>query len=125
MFDLAPPTQPRSFKSLKETISSITLSWIEPDSDGGAPVTGYVLRVNHENDEGDLVHLDGDVLHYTVTKLKAGMQYHFTLHAENDKGQSEEFAEISASTKSKASELVLHVNVLYFFFYFLVFRKVC
>lgn len=93
-------------------MSSIQLEWTEPDSDGGAPVTAYVIHIQGPNDTQlkQLAKVDGDLYTYTVTNLNSDTQYDFQVYSENEIGLSEEARKLSkpAKTKPKASECKQH-----------------
>jgi hypothetical protein len=70
--------------------TAITLAWDSPDSDGGTPITGYVI------DKADAKRLnytvsgrtDAATLSYRASKLHEGGDYMFQLCAENEVGLS-------------------------------------
>jgi hypothetical protein len=90
-FSVAPPSLPQNLQVTKETMSSISLEWSEPLSDGGTPVTAYIVEIQSEKQEGfsKLALLDGDVHKYTSSKLDSDTAYVFRITAENQAGLSE------------------------------------
>lgn len=97
------PSAPQSLHVVKETISSITLEWAEPLSDGGAPITGYLISMKgpDDNDFKCIAKIDGDVLSHTVTKLTPDSTYDFEVACENEVGISKDVARLSPSAKTK------------------------
>ena len=99
---------PQSVEVIKFTTSSITIAWKEPENDGGAPVTSYLIDIKEENasEFKNLRKLDGDVYSYTCLKLKPDTAYDFQVFAENSAGISKPPATLtgSARTKAKSSE---------------------
>ena len=54
--DATPPTAPRSLKVEVVDEQSIKVSWKAPKSDGGAPLTGYILEMRgHTNKDSMLL----------------------------------------------------------------------
>ena len=104
----APPSPPQSLCVAKETSSTVTLVWEEPEYDGGAPVSAFSIDIKGLDDAEfrNLCRLDGDLFTYTATNLNSGTEYYFQVRAENEAGTSEDAAELKqpASTKAKASE---------------------
>ena len=77
----------------------VSLSWLTPDSDGGAPIAGYeVFEGTSPGGEGtapvDAVPVVGT--NYTVTGLTDGSTYYFTVVAENAVGLGSASNEASA-----------------------------
>lgn len=66
------------------------LKWTKPDSDGGAPITGYVIEFKEKFakdwEPGKEV---GDCLGATIDGLKEGCQYEFRVRAINKAGPGE------------------------------------
>ena len=106
---LAPPCPPKSLQVSKETTSTISLEWLPPESDGGAPINCYLLDMKgpHDSNFSHLCQVDGDILKYTVTKLESGSQYDFQVKAENEAGTSKVGAQLKtpALTRTKSSEI--------------------
>ncbi len=65
---------------------SIVISWDAPDTDGGAPVTGYrILNLA----TAQAVTVDADVRSHTVTALTNGVEYSFQISAINVSGNGQ------------------------------------
>src|SRR5262249_33214956 len=64
---------------------SVRLSWVPPTSNGGSPVTGYVVTVLPG---GQSVQFSGSATSGTVTGLTNGSSYTFTVAAVNEVGES-------------------------------------
>lgn len=77
-----PPTAPRQVAAVAGVLSA-TVSWAEPQSDGGAPVTGYVVSATPGNVQ---VHVQGRTLSAVVGGLLPGSAYTFTVVALNAAG---------------------------------------
>ncbi|CAK9301085.1 unnamed protein product [Gordionus sp. m RMFG-2023] len=67
------------------------LKWKAPASDGGAPITGYVVESRYKNqkDWKKMKDLKPDKLETTIDKLKEGDEMEFRITAVNDAGPSE------------------------------------
>lgn len=67
------------------------LTWTKPESDGGAPITGYIIeykeKFGKEWVEGKKI--EGDVTKGTIDGLKEGQQYEFRIRAVNKGGPGE------------------------------------
>lgn len=73
------------------TRDSATIQWQPPTSNGGSPLTGYVVE---RREEGRLSWMycgrtDADVTILTCPSLTENTQYHFRVYAENRYGRSE------------------------------------
>lgn len=86
---LAPPGPPGIPHSVETNTDSITLSWTKPRSDGGSPITGYVLEKRKIGDDkwtrATNVTIPG--LTYRVTGLQENCEYEFRVAACNAAGQ--------------------------------------
>lgn len=64
------------------------LKWSKPESDGGAPITGYIIeykeKFGKEWEKGK--EIEGDVTAATIDGLKEGTQYEFRIRAVNKAG---------------------------------------
>lgn len=67
------------------------LKWTPPDSDGGAPITGYVVEYKDKfgKDWVKGIEVPGDQLEATVPGLKENNQYEFRVRAINKAGPGE------------------------------------
>lgn len=85
-------------------MSSVTLEWTEPESDGGAPVTQYTIDMKSGKSAQfqPCAKVDGDVLSYTCTKLKSNTKYDFQIRAENEIGPSAKVKSLDEPVKTKA-----------------------
>lgn len=45
------PSKPRDFEVLSSTFSSMLLSWKEPEDDGGAPISNYIIEKKDIQDD--------------------------------------------------------------------------
>ena len=81
------------------TAESATIMWTAPDSDGGAPITNYVVEMRIVGDRGWTVVTKDTVTDttYTVTGL-TDKEYEFRVTAENKAGPG------SPSVPSKAAK---------------------
>jgi titin len=70
---------------------SMTLTWQPPASDGGAPITGYIVEIRDTSVQGSWTRVDRvrpHVFHFTVSHLIQGHNYVFRVIAENAMGRS-------------------------------------
>lgn len=87
-----PPARPQApIKTLQITRDSATIQWQPPSSDGGAPLTGYVVE---RREDGRLTWMycgrtDADVTILTCPALTENSPYLFRVYAENKYGRSE------------------------------------
>jgi hypothetical protein len=92
--------------SAKAGNASATLTWTAPSSDGGAAITGYVIKPSR----GPAVRV-GDVTSDTLTGLTNGTAYRFTVAAVNSVGTGPSSAVSNSVTPTKAtSETVLKLS---------------
>ncbi|KAH9498302.1 hypothetical protein Btru_006487 [Bulinus truncatus] len=86
-----PPTAPQGpLETSDFTISSVTLSWQPPKSDGGQPLTAYIIeRKDVKRTSWTLVEkVAPNLTSYTVQNLSTGLDYYFRVMAENSEGVS-------------------------------------
>jgi predicted phage tail protein len=79
--------------------AQVTLSWAPPASDGGSPVSGYIVFQGTSPGGETDAPVNGSLItgtSYTVTGLTNGSTYYFTVVAINAVGQSPPSAEASA-----------------------------
>jgi len=67
-------------------MTSVTLKWLAPDSDGSTPITDYKIYMD-EGDGAGFVTIgttgSGSILQYTKTGLSPGEDYFFLVVAKN------------------------------------------
>ncbi|GIY50159.1 twitchin [Caerostris extrusa] len=84
-----PPGAPGIPHSVETSTDSITLSWTKPRTDGGSPVTGYVLEKRKIGDSkwsrATNVNIPG--LTHRVAGLQENCEYEFRVAACNEAGQ--------------------------------------
>ncbi len=78
------PSPPRSVRATAGYGSAV-VSWTPPTSDGGAPVSSYIV---HAYPGIHQVIVSGTSTHATVTGLSPSMRYYFRVWAHNVKGNS-------------------------------------
>ena len=86
---IGPPTAPRNVSGHAGD-ETVTLRWLKPFSDGGSPVTGYVVagRIGSVNSFTVMESVDESTTSVTLENLRNGVQYQFIVFAINDQGQS-------------------------------------
>jgi len=71
--------------------NSMTVSWQPPHSDGGAPITGYIIEKCSDADGGSWSRVERvrpHIYSYTLTNLSPHQRYRFRVIAENSVGRS-------------------------------------
>jgi len=103
------PDAPENLTVKKCTESSVTLTWDVPPSDGGAPITRYVVERREPSKRAWMAagHAPADRLELTVDGLVEGQAYSFRVAAENSCGVGE-YAEMQkpVSPRSQFGKLV-------------------
>ncbi|XDV30081.1 hypothetical protein PO909_033074, partial [Leuciscus waleckii] len=96
-----PPNAPRWLEVVNITKINCDLKWTEPDSDGGSPITNYVVEKRDVRRRAwQAVDTTVKDTKYTVTPLNEGSLYVFRVAAENAVGVSE-FSELEDSVLAK------------------------
>lgn len=80
-----PPTTPRDLGIAESGRTYLDLRWAEPRSDGGAPITGYLLQWGH----GERLAVEADARAARIDGLAAGTEYRIAVLARNAMGDSE------------------------------------
>ncbi|RUS90387.1 hypothetical protein EGW08_001882, partial [Elysia chlorotica] len=86
-----PPTVPIGpIKTSKITRDSVTLQWQRPTSDGGSPITGYLVERREGSKRAWMYcgRTDADTMTLTCTALYENNEYYFRVYAENKYGRS-------------------------------------
>lgn len=83
------PSAPRNVRVTAVSPNSVTLTWDEPEQDGGSPITGYIVEKAESSRRSYINAGTCDTLTFTVEKLYEGTEYLFRVSAENAIGTSE------------------------------------
>lgn len=85
------PSKPNNVEVVDWDKDHADLKWTPPDSDGGAPITGYVIEFKEKfgKDWSKGIEVAGDQLSGTVPGLKENSQYEFRVRAINKAGPGE------------------------------------
>lgn len=85
----SPPRAPIDVSGMNDT--SFTLSWEEPETDGGSKIIEYIVEIKefHETDYRLLGSTNGNVPHILVTNVIKNKAYTFRIYAKNEVGISE------------------------------------
>ncbi len=99
-----PPSTPRNLRVVDLDRDRVTLAWEEPETDGGAKVTQYLIDMRSELDVEYITvgKVTGDVMSYTATNLIEGTDYNFRVRARNPAGLSQQGAELAKPVTAKA-----------------------
>lgn len=83
------PTAPRNVKATAGDKSAL-ISWSKPSSNGGAPITGYLIKTMKGTTNAFVkqVHVDAKTFSHTVVKLTNDADYYFLVYAQNKAGNS-------------------------------------
>ena len=84
------PDAPKKLTATDVTSSSMTLTWQPPESDGGSPITGYVLEKKSPN-SGRWIRVSKSPIKdttFTLEDLPEGEELEFRVMAENTAGLS-------------------------------------
>uniref|UniRef100_A0A8C0EK92 Titin n=1 Tax=Bubo bubo TaxID=30461 RepID=A0A8C0EK92_BUBBB len=85
-----PPGPPTGLKPTEVTKDSVTLTWNEPDEDGGSPITGYwVERYDPEQDKWIKLAEGVPTTEHFLKGLMEKQEYSFRVRAVNKAGESE------------------------------------
>lgn len=111
------PEKPFEAKDIQKT--ELTLTWKPSTSDGGSPITGYIVE-KRESWKSSWIEVDktrADVCELKVKRLKEGQEYFFRVCAVNKIGQSD-FLELGTSITPKSPfskySLLLHQSITKF-----------
>jgi hypothetical protein len=97
------PTAPRSPAAAPTNVSGqIRVTWVVPSSNGGAPITDYVIQRSLNGSTNWVSLSDGvsTATAYTVTGLVDGSRYYFRVFARNAAGYSPASTVVSATPRT-------------------------
>lgn len=85
------PSVPKQFRATDSQLGSVALQWTTPNSDGGSPLTGFVIyyKPTGTGSWSTTSLIPTSTLYYQVSGLSTNTQYSFKITAANVKGQSE------------------------------------
>lgn len=89
---MLPPSAPEGPLEIKaKTMSSITIAWSPPKSDGGSQIIDYVIAIkeNQRTTWLEAAQVDADKTSCAITDLVSGSEYHVRIMARNAVGKSE------------------------------------
>ncbi|VVC94321.1 unnamed protein product, partial [Leptidea sinapis] len=103
---LAPPSRPQSFIIREITSRSVTLQWAAPESDGGSPITNYIIEYKTVKGKTwtKVKTVSGSIYEYCLENLKEKDELVFRISAENAIG-------ISLPTQSQSIRLEKYATV--------------
>ena len=97
------PEAPRNLRVKEYWTDHISVTWDVPDSDGGSPITGYIIE-KRDAMRATWVKAGSvapDVTSFTANNLFEGGEYLFRVFAENKVGPSVKAAELATPCKAK------------------------
>jgi hypothetical protein len=85
------PGKPGNVEVVDWDVDHADLKWTKPDSDGGAPITGYIIEYKEKfgKDWVKGKEIQGDITQGRIDGLKEGSQYEFRIRAVNKAGPGE------------------------------------
>jgi titin len=97
------PSAPRNLRVKDYWTDFITIMWDSPHSDGGSPVTGYVIEKRDVSRPTWVKAgtVDAESTQFKATNLFEGVEYLFRVYAVNKIGPSREPGELDRPCKAK------------------------
>ena len=118
-----PPSAPLGpLETSDLTDTTVTLTWKPPKSDGGQPLTGYIIecRDAKRSTWTKVDKVEPNITSYVVQNLTTGTDYYFRVFAENVEGISPPLEGTSTVRPFKpASEFIFHNSMNLFHCHFL------
>ena len=98
------PGKPGAVTGDKKSHNSVTVSWAEPQNNGGAEITGYVLKYRPDGTDYDYTKTFPEN-HGLVDGLSSGTTYKFKVAAQNSAGVGifSDSAEISTTGENETT----------------------
>lgn len=121
------PSKPRGpLEVTNVTLNSADLQWKPSESDGGTPITSYIIEYKQASRSSwsKAGSVDGKTTTFTVPDLSAGTEYQFRVIAVNAEGKSEPL-EAADTTIIKKKIGNYHFSTLIFFCIYLIFSLQC
>lgn len=89
------PNPPRDVEVFDWTETTLSVKWVAPDSDGGSPITGYVVEYKEKMASTWKSYIESDPTKLTtiVPDLRTGASYVVRIRARNREGDSEPSAQ--------------------------------
>ena len=83
------PSAPRDLQVVEQHKEHISISWEEPEQDGGSPITKYIVeKADAKRGVFTVIgETDASTFTFKATKLYEGSEYLFRVSAENSIGQ--------------------------------------
>lgn len=108
------PGRPETPEVSEITPDSATLKWEAPTSDGGSPITNYVIEMRTRKDlKWKKVNKDNITdTEFTVPGLKEGEEYEFRITAENKAGAGQP-SKPSSSAKYGNLTTTYHITIIH------------
>ncbi len=104
------PTAPQNLNVTAQGQNALTVAWIAPSSDGGAPVTGYVVRYRLESSQNwTSASPAGQTV--SLTGLLAGTSYVIGVSAVNSAGTGDEGTLVATTTDANAPSAPQNVEI--------------
>lgn len=80
------PTQPNPPQYVENDLTSITVNWVQPISDGSSPILYYSLEMKPEFENEFVEIYRGYSFSYKIMNLMTGFAYKFRVKAVNKEG---------------------------------------
>lgn len=107
------PSAPSNLGVTETGDGFISVAWDAPRSDGGSPITGYVVQVNKSGTRGwtEAGKIDATTRAFDLAGLVTGEYYFVRVFAENQVGVSKKAADLSqpVCAKRPSSEDLIRV----------------
>jgi len=97
------PSAPTNLGVTETGDGFISVAWDTPRSDGGSPITGYIVQVNRSGTRGwtEAGKADNTTRTFDLTGLVTGEYYFVRVFAENQVGVSKKAADLSEPVCAK------------------------
>ena len=105
------PSSPRNLQVKAVSENEMTVKWVEPESDGGADITSYVIEIRETRRTAwhRVGTPDSRTKEFTIKPLISGENYVVQIAAENEVGLGE-FTELSQAVTAKSQLSKCHYD---------------